>query len=278
MKRAALVLLLAGACTFAVQENHFFHPGPARSKSRAVVGEDHAIPSAGGVSLGAVYVRRDAPVDVLYFGGDSFYIDDHGTWLAAALHPVGANLFIVDHRGYGRSGGTPTLAVVKQDVLVAYDYLDAMNGSRPIVVHGFSLGSFLAGHAAANRPVAGLVLESTATDVESWAKTNVPGYARAVVRVDIAEALKAESNVSVVKAYGGPLLLMTGANDRITPPRFAQELFAHSATPADRKRVLIAGGRGHGDVLVSPEAVEAYRTFVATITGPPGPPTASPGR
>jgi fermentation-respiration switch protein FrsA (DUF1100 family) len=278
VKRATVLLLIACACTFAVDEDHFFHPGPARSKTRATVGDDHSIPSAGGVSLGAVYVRRDAPVDVLYFGGDSFYIDDHGPWLAAALRPVGANLFIVDHRGYGRSGGTPTLDVVKQDVLAAYDYLDNLNGTRPIVVHGFSLGSFFAGYVAAHRPVAGLLLESTATDVESWAKANVPGYARAVVRVNIAEALKAESNAGVVKTYRGPLLLMTGANDKITPPRFAQELFAQSATPADRKRVLIAGGRGHGDVLVSPEAVEAYRTFVAAITESPAPPTASPAR
>jgi pimeloyl-ACP methyl ester carboxylesterase len=266
---SALLLLSVSACTLRVDERNFLYPGPARNPSRATFdapAEDHVVTATDGVKLGAVYVRQTAaPVDILYFGGDSFRIDDFGPWIAKAALPLGVNLFMIDHRGYGRSAGMPTLSNFKGDVLAAYDYLREHNNGRPIVVHGFSLGSFLAAHVAANRPVAGLVLESTATDVPEWAQAQIPGYAKPVVRLKIAQELAAESNRRVVRQYRGPLLLLVGSKDRVTPSRFAHALLKESATPPELKRVFVAEGKDHGYVMTSEAAVAEYGAFVRLV-------------
>ena len=267
--RAVVALVLFAGCAVAVQERMFIRPGPARNATPAQLEsvERHSIVTADGATLGAIQLERDdAAVDVLYFGGNEFRIDDFGGLLADAFKPLPVSVFVADHRGYGRSTGKPTLALLKSDALALYDYLDARNGTRPIIVHGFSLGSFLAAHVAANRPVAGTILESTATNVKDWARANVPSP---LIRVKIADSLKGEDNVRFVKSYTAPLLLMTGANDRITPPSFAQTLYAKSATAESMRRIAIVEGKGHGDVMASENAIAAYRELIRLV-GTPG--------
>lgn len=262
------LLLLAACATFNISEEHFFHPGPAQKPVPIEVPgatvETQTITTADGTVLGATHVvHPDADVEILFFGGDSFHIDDFGDELAGILVPLRTNMFMVDYRGYGRSGGTPTIAALKSDVLLAFDHLRARTGTRPIVVHGFSLGSFMAAHVAANRPAAGLVLESSAPDVTTWANAQVPMYAKASVRIKIAPALLKESNTAALKNYTGPLLVMTGSLDKITPPRFSETLLA--ASPSPNKRMAIVPGANHGDVLAFPPALTAYRELLDAV-------------
>lgn len=260
----ALSFVLTG-CSLEVAETHFFHPGPSSAKpaSFSQPAEDVEIAGDEGAKLRGVYVHRpDAVVDVLYFGGDSFTIDDFGPEIESRVSSIGANLFMIDYRGYGRSNGTPTLPLVKADALTAFDALRARNEGRPIVVHGFSMGSFLAAYVAAERPVSGLALESAATTVKDWARAQIPLYAKPFVRLRIAPLLLEASNVQALSRYCGPLLLVTGDLDDITPPRFARSLFDSSCTPLARKGVVIAPGKYHGDAFTSPVAMKAYRDFL----------------
>lgn len=264
MKRAALLvlLLLAGCMTFEVKENHFFHPGPPQRAT--ALAEPIELTTSDGVHLaGARIASPEADVDIVYFGGNVSRIDDYGDELARALSSLRANLYLFDYRGYGRSGGTPTIESSKSDALAIYDYVRRHAAQRPVVVHGFSLGSFMAGYVASQRPVDGLVLESTAPDVQRWATNGVPWYAKPFVRLKIAPALLAESNERVVRDYCGPLLLVTGSRDRVTPPKFSQALLAASASA--NKRVVIAQGADHGDAMMKPDAVRAYAAFVDSI-------------
>ena len=251
-----------------VDDDHFFHSGLEKNPPAtfAQPAEAVQIEGEGGATLGGVYVRcNDAAVDVLYFGGDVFTIDAFGPYIANAACAAGANLFMVDYRGYGRSSGTPSLPLIKSDALTAFDALKARNAGRPVVVHGFSMGSFVAPYVAANRPAAGLVLESTAPSVEEWAAAQIPRYAKPFVRLEIGPLLRAESNLRQLAAYCGPLLLVTGARDDITPPRFARTLFDRSCTAAGEKRLIIAPGAGHGDALTTAAAANEYRDFLAAI-------------
>jgi hypothetical protein len=65
-----------------------------------------------------------------------------------------------NYPGYGGSEGKATLAGVHQSSLAAYDALAARAGGKPIFVSGMSLGTPAALHVAANRPVAGVVLQN----------------------------------------------------------------------------------------------------------------------
>jgi uncharacterized protein len=273
----ALLLPLSGCVTFSVREDSWFHPGyaalsdSARSAARLSRGatlEDVFFRSADSTLLHGVFVRTPgARATVLYFGGDNFRVASGGMEVARGGSALGVNVLMMEYRGYGQSEGTPTLPALKQDALEALAYLRARPdaGDAPIVVHGFSMGSFIAAHVAEQRPVAGLVMESTATDVRDWARGLVPWYARPFVRIRMAGSLRAESNTQRLAAYRGPLLLLVGSADRVTRPGMSRSLLATSATPPELKHLLVVPGAGHGDVLSNPAAQARYQAFVTGV-------------
>jgi pimeloyl-ACP methyl ester carboxylesterase len=59
--------------------------------------------------------------------------------------------------------------------------------------------------------------------------------------------------------------LLAGGKDTITPPKFAQELYAKSATPGTLKVLYIAKGERHGTILDDAEARQQYAKFVVGI-------------
>ncbi len=65
----------------------------------------------------------------------------------------------MEYPGGGGIPGKPSEWGLKADALAAYDWLDAQHDG-PIVVHGFSMGTGLALHVAAERQVAAIVLDA----------------------------------------------------------------------------------------------------------------------
>ena len=141
---------------------------------------------------------------VLYFGGNGFHLDQHGDHVLAAVAPCRADVVMIDYRGYGRSTGVPTIATLKADALREFDLVNAQAPGR-VIVHGQSLGSFIAAYVAQQRPaVRGLVLESTTTNARDWANNMMPWYAWPFVRVELSESLKGIDNVASASGYAGP--------------------------------------------------------------------------
>ncbi|PJF33247.1 MAG: alpha/beta hydrolase, partial [Phototrophicales bacterium] len=125
----------------------------------------------------------------MYFGGNQFTVRQSGAKILRALSSVGVNLIMFDHRGYGESTGTPSVENLRQDAIDNYDFARKLIQGK-LIVHGQSLGSFEAGAVASVRSLDGLVLESSATNVEEWANVLVPWYARLFVRLNISSELK----------------------------------------------------------------------------------------
>src|SRR5262249_157568 len=88
----------------------------SRDSSRAPQGAaDHLIQGAPGVSLGARHYRGDiGSPTILYFHGNGEVVGDHDS-IAPLYHRAGLDLFVVDYRGYGRSGGKPSFAALVED-------------------------------------------------------------------------------------------------------------------------------------------------------------------
>lgn len=266
-------LLIAG-CAFQVSERTLLHPTPGGAlpsealarAAPAYLMTEHRIPAADGTRLSAVLLRQPgARTTILYFGGNGYTIERFGAWTASVFAPLGVNLMIVDHRGYGRSEGTPTQANLEADGVAAFDYLTGTLGVQPgrVIVHGQSLGSFIAGHVAVERPAGGVVLESSATTTEEWVAANLRGARRLVVRAEIDPALRGRGNLSNMARIEEPVLVLVGAADRTTPPSLSQALHAASPLPAERRTLAIVPGAGHNDVLAHPAAIAAYRGFLA---------------
>jgi uncharacterized protein len=271
---ALIPLLALAGCAFTVSEHTLLHPTPSgplpaevlARAAPAYVQSEHWITAPDGARLSAVLLHQPgARGTILYFGGNGFTIGQHGGYVAEAFAPLGVDLLIVDHRGYGRSEGTPTQANLEADGVVAFDYLTGALGVAPprIIVHGQSLGSFIAGHVAAERPAAGVVLESSATTTEDWVNANLRGVRRALVRPRIDPTLQGRGNLSNMARIEEPLLLLVGGGDRTTPPALSQRLYAASPLPPERKTLLIAPGANHVNTLRQPSAIAAYRAFLA---------------
>ncbi|WP_024889433.1 alpha/beta hydrolase [Luteimonas huabeiensis] len=271
-------MLLAG-CTYPIREHNIVIPRTAAPVDLAALRgrfPDHrieamTIDAAGGALLhGLRFTREDALATLLYFGGNGYTVARFAERSARAYAEVPVNIVLVDHRGYGASTGTAGLDALLADALTVHDHVrdDARLGGLPLIVHGHSLGSFMAGHVAAARRLDGLVLEGSVTTTEDWAthlRSRQPLWARMLVRRVAPEgALAGKGNLGVVAALDEPVLIVAGADDAVTPPRFAQALFDAASPPGGRKRLLIVSGRDHMSATDSPAFRRALAAFVAS--------------
>jgi fermentation-respiration switch protein FrsA (DUF1100 family) len=265
-------LLALACCTTEVSERQLLRPVAGGTLSQAHLAQAapayamtrQDIVAPDGARLHAVHLRQPgARTTILYFGGNGYTIGRFGAWTASVFAPLGVDLFIVDHRGYGQSQGVPTIAAMEADALAVFDHVAALPDmeAKRIVLHGHSLGSFIAGHVGARRSTGGVVLESSVTTAEDWVRAATPGAAKAFVKVRIEEQLKGRGNLANMALIDEPLLILVGEKDRTTPPRLSEALFAASPLPPDRKRLTLVAGAGHTDVMTRPQAIAAYRNF-----------------
>ena len=148
---------------------------------------------------------------------------------------MGIALLLVEYPGYGRSAGSPSQQSITAAFVAAYDVLasrEDIDSSR-IVFLGRSLGGGAVCALSFKRPSAALILISTFTSARSFAKRYLaPSF---LVRDPF-------DNLSVVKNYKGPILIMHGKQDTVIPFSHGKEL--HQATG---RRKLIAYEAGHND-------------------------------
>jgi pimeloyl-ACP methyl ester carboxylesterase len=166
---------------------------------------------------------------------------------------------LFDYRGYGRSGGVPTVANMQEDALKLFDYANAKFPGK-VFVHGHSLGSFVAAYVAQQRPVRGLVLEATANNALDWAKANVPWYVRPFVDIEVSASLQAIDNTKVLARFSQPSLVLAGSRDRVTPEQLGRKVF--DAIGGASKQIMVVEGASHSDILKNPDALATYCKFL----------------
>jgi alpha-beta hydrolase superfamily lysophospholipase len=132
-----------------------------------------------------------------------------------------------------------------------------------LVVWGHSLGSFLATYVANEREVAGVVLENPATNVDDWVGSLIPWYVRLFLGVDVAPALRGESNLKRVRNLEAPLLVVGGANDNVTDPAMARRL--HEAAGSPDKQLIVVEDGSHNGLYEESDVRKAYRTLVDQV-------------
>ncbi len=107
--------------------------------------------------------RRTGKPTLLYFHGNAANAANRAPKIARMLES-GFGVFYLNNRGYGGSAGKPTEANNVADAIAAYDHLRRLGvPAESIVAYGESLGSGQAVRLAAERPVAGVVLEAPLT-------------------------------------------------------------------------------------------------------------------
>ncbi len=277
----ALFLLLSACADMQIEEKSFIRPDRLSTykashqlDSTALLAavpaatlREQKISAVDGVSLQGIRLQQaDAKLTVLYFGGNMFHIDEDAQTLLPVLAACHTNVEIFDYRGYGRSGGDPTIASMQSDAVRIFDETNARSPGK-VVVHGQSLGSFIAAYVAQQRPVLGMVLESTASNPLDWANANMPWYLKPFVTVEVAASLKAIDNVAAVAGIKQNSLVLVGDRDKTTPPYLGQKVF--DAIPASAKKMFIVAGAGHNNVLEQSSAMDVYCGFMEKLAKAP---------
>jgi len=184
-------------------------------------------------------------ITILYCHGNSHCINRY--WgRVELLWEMGYRVFIFDYQGYGKSEGGPTGDRCLADGRAALAFLHGRADIDPdrIVYYGWSMGTFVATHLAADSIVPlGLILESAPASAEALVKEgtvfDVPGSM--LTRFDF-------DNENRIRRVGVPVLMMHGTDDEIVPfTRHARRLLK----AADGHTDVIpcwADGAGHEDV------------------------------
>lgn len=266
-------LLLLSACqTISITEKHFLYPDDSITQDqvdswgRQQQLEFIVIAAADGTELkGALITQVNARSTLIYFGGNQFRLESQGGELAKILSQFGNNLLIMDHRGYGMSQGSPTISALQTDAVDIYDYVksDPNLGELPVIIHGLSLGSMIAGRLAHQRPIDGLVLEGSTTTAQGLIDAQVPWYAAPFIELSISEKLANVDNLANIENYTGQLLIMVGENDQTTPVSLSESLYKQATTAS--KQLVVVEGKGHGNAIKSEDFSAMYKAFVQSV-------------
>src|SRR5438093_13559031 len=157
------------------------------------------------------------------------------------FQPPGTAVLVLDYPGYGGSGGRATEGALYAAADAAYAALAARPDVDPqrIYVYGRSLGSEVATHTAARRPVAGLILESPFTNAAAMAKYHYGLLPRFLLRLSL-------DNVANVRRVSCPILLFHGDAGRLVPTAIGMAVAAAAAGPVE---VVLILGCGHNDKI-----------------------------
>ncbi|WP_254963359.1 MULTISPECIES: alpha/beta fold hydrolase [unclassified Cyanobium] len=253
---AVLLVALAylGLCgaLFLGQGALLYFPQPPSGEAD---GELLALPMAGGPPGSRVLAsvrRRHGPKALLYFGGNAEAVAGQLPLLEAAF-PDHA-LYLMHYRGYGGSSGQPSEQALFADALALFDRVRTDHDH--IAVLGRSLGSGVAVHLAAHRPVAGLVLVTPFDSIEAVASQQFPLVPMALL---LRDKYRSWADAPRVNA---PTLLIAAERDEVIPRANTDALLSHFRPGLASLVVLPVDG--HNAVEGSPSYIPLLREFSAS--------------
>ena len=240
---------------------NLFHPRPEWNRGQAsVYCENILIPVADKVSIGACFhvLDKNAP-NILFFHGNGEIVSDYDDFGTIYVN-AGINFFPVDYRGYGRSGGKPSVTAMMNDCHVIFDFLKQWLFEKgftgKLIVMGRSLGSASALEIAFHHldRFDALIIESgfayadplfrlLGIDPEKIGYTEDQGF----------------SNVHKISRFDKPTLIIHAELDYIIPFSEGQALF--NASPAEDKTLLKISNAGHNDIFY-----HGFQQYMAHIT------------
>jgi fermentation-respiration switch protein FrsA (DUF1100 family) len=241
---------------YVFQRHLLYLPGgrrPVLGELAALGVSEVRVTTADGLSLISWFLPPpDGRPVIAYFhgnGGHIGYRAERLRWFARH----GYGVLMLEYRGYGGNPGTPTEIGFHTDAAAALDFLAGCGvASNRVVLYGESLGSGVAVPLAAQREVAGLILEAPFTSVAEVAQYHYSFMPAAAMVWDRFDSL---SWIGKVRA---PILVLHGERDRVIPIRFGRALFDAAPEP---KEFWVAREAGH-ETLMQFGAFEAVLSFL----------------
>jgi hypothetical protein len=241
-----------------------FYPR-AEIRSFASTGaNDISIPVGDQIIVGARFhiANKEAP-NILFFHGNGEITADYDD-IGTIYNRMGINFLPVDYRGYGRSGGEPTVSSMMSDCHTIYDFTKKWlsdNGyTGPFIVMGRSLGSASALELASAHEdkIDGLIIESGFALAEPLLR---------LLGVDLRSLNFTESkgfrNIDKMKQFRKPVLIIHAEFDHIIP--YSDALQFYRASPSPDKTLLKIPGANHNDIFA--RGLKEYMSAVKSFLG-----------
>ena len=158
---------------------------------------------------------HNAPL-VFYFGGNA---EDVSITALEVISKVDANLVVMNYRGYGTSGGTPSEAALFADALLVYDTLiDTTAHNGKVVAFGRSLGSGVGVYLISRREIDAAVLATPYDSIRNVARRHYPWLPVSLLIRHPFDAVALAPDLDV------HALFLVAERDEIIPPAHAQHL------------------------------------------------------
>jgi len=210
------------------------------------------------------YFGSEKYPNILFFHGNGEIASDYDD-IGSIYNQIGLNLFVADYRGYGMSGGKPTLTSMIKDAHPIFEgfkqVLKEKDFSGPLFIMGRSLGSVSALELAYHyqSQLSGLIVESGFANIFNLFE--YLGFPAKAVGLTGAET---PTGLQLIRKISIPTLVMHGENDQIVPLEEARVL--HDNVAAADKRLLIIPGVDHNTIFLRgmEQYLQELKNFVST--------------
>lgn len=177
---------------------------------------------------------------LLYCHGNSGTLADRADRFTAYTKR-GRGILMMAYRGYSGSTGRPSERANVADAKLAYDTLIAMGvPAEEIIFYGESIGTGVAVQAAAEKPVAGLILDAPYTSILEIAQMTYPYLPSGLFMRDRYETLRYLDKVRA------PTLVIHGELDAIIPVEMGRKIARLAPGPTEIVTFRRAGHSDHG--------------------------------
>ena len=235
-------------------------------------GSLHTFAAGGGDKISAYWYRPlPAAPTLLFFHGNGEVITDYLYDFHRGVEAIGANLAVVDYRGYGLSQGRPSLSAILEDGRAAWSYFTGELGLKPkdVVVMGRSLGSIPALEIASGpgRDCRGVIIESGIAGFARWIERLAPmmngmGFDLKGLKQALDQDLNHEAKV---KKISRPLLILHTEGDLIVPSWNARDLYQWSDQSRATLKIFPLGDHNTIFFINAAEYFQTIGDFIAKL-------------
>ncbi len=256
---AVVVFLLFTAFAYFNQAGMVYYPYATIETNPAQHGMDYEnvyLSARDGTRIHGWWVpRKNARGTVLFFHGNAGNIS-HRIASISLFHQLEQNVFIIDYHGFGLSQGSPSEKATYADAEAAWQYLITQQRiqASSIVFFGRSLGGGVAAWLAARYPPAGLILESTFTDLPELGAYHYP-----LLPVRLLSRFR-YNNLKQLESINIPILIAHSPDDRVVPYEHGQRLFEAARQP--KTFLEMTGGHNNGFIVTGEKYENTLQIFL----------------
>jgi uncharacterized protein len=254
---AVLVFLLT---RYVISRKLLYYPMPVNSEqlsqmtARIPAAEEIRISVGKNTVLHGWLLKKDwaGLPTVFYFGGNA---EEVSVNLADFSARVSANAVLINYRGYGQSGGSPTEMRLKADALAIYDHMATRYSldAASCVAWGRSLGSSMAAYLALERGLGRLILTCPFDSIQAVAGAYYPSWLVNLVLEDRHRTIDFAAGIT------SPTLILVAPNDEVIPTQNTLRLYERLACP---KQLVPVHGAGHNTISSFEAYFDAVHTFL----------------